>query len=713
MEPEDEDDCFFGFYKPYLRLYEEQESLLYEQIWESAEVIAIPKRRDIKVTLDADESHSIWDDMDAYRYHHVVRFFHSLNGFYTGELDLTGRHLPRFTDLTSRFKRMVEDTNDIRKTVRRDMTEIQDADGKPITLVKCTIDEELWKQFRMKWKIPRAVNFGLLEALIEQTARIMQAAQGQPRFQKLHFLDLPPELIYHIFNLASIRQARLLASTCKALQNIGTSPSLYRKRTLMLRFLDFDERVQLAEEEPAPEVLDRITKETSKELISLTHFLALRPQITHLIRTLEVIDRWATGWEIRPFRCYVSENALYDRIYASIGTFLPCCRGLTDLSIHWFTITADWLVAISHLPNLRTIRLKHTCIEEWSVEDQILNSAIPRSPQVLDLSWYNETSRFKRHHVPRELASGHGLWYILLLFPNLRTFNQEVETPEKPDASITVGFPSLDIQDNSDMFCQGLRRLCLGLIPGNVPELTVWINSSCLRTSASCTLTHLKLCTYLPFPEDVAIPLLNSLASAPLEVLVLDGIKQCSLSLVERITQLFPDLLGLTLIQRDSRFPRWGRTRWSVWPHSSGEYAALFHRFRKLKYFGWNFCAPEYGYSPACLLVFEIAVQGVAGRVPVDGVNVPRGIVDNDDEFPGEKAIIARPFACHCLTLEVMVSGRRSFEMYGISRGSKGEVVSTRMDRFNVARLGSLLDWNPGRDGWRDWQPVDETSLSV
>ncbi|KAL0066379.1 hypothetical protein AAF712_006638 [Marasmius tenuissimus] len=634
--------------------------------------------------------------------------------------------LQRFTSLTRTFKCLVEDMNGVRSTVRRDLTETWDADGEPTTLLKCTMtDEELWKQFRRKWKIPRTVDFSLLEFLLgahgpvevdqplglpslpEQTARIMQIAQGQPKFQKLRILDLPPELIYHIFDLASLRQARLLASTCKALHSIGASPSLYRKRSLILPFLDYEQRVQLAKEEPTEEALGRITRETSDELISLTHFLASRPQITHLIQNLEVSDRWATGWHIRPFRRYVSQNALYDPIHASISSFLPCCQGLTDLTIYWFTITADWLIAISQLPNLRTIHFKHSCIEDWSVEDQILNSAIPRSPQVLNLNWYKEGSRPKRYRVPRELT-GHGLWYTLLLFPNLQTFNQEADAPEKPNAGVTVGFPFSDIQDNSDMFCQGLRRLCFGLIPGNIPELTVWINTTRLRTSAPCTLTHLKVCTYHPFPEDEAIPLLNSLASAPLEVLALDGVKQCSLSLVERITQLFPDLLGLTLIQRDTQLPRWDRTRHSVWPYQSGQYAILFQRFRKLKYFGWNFRAPEYRYSPLCLLAFEAAAGG-AGEMDcaVDCTDVSQGVVGDDDEFNGEEPIIARPFACHCLTLEVMMM-ERSVVVYEILRGTNGSVGARLGDRLKPD-LGTLVDWNPGRHGWGGWPPVEES----
>ncbi|KAK1235205.1 hypothetical protein PQX77_001578, partial [Marasmius sp. AFHP31] len=410
MEPEDETGYFLGFSEPYLRLFEDHESWLYERNWERSGVSnsPIPRRPEVKVTLDADNS-QMWDDMDAYRYYHVLRLFQSLDGFYTGNLDLTGRHLPRFTDLTRIFKRLVEDMNDVRNTVRRDLTETWDADGEPTTLLKCTMtDEELWKQFRLRWKIPRTVDFSLLEVLLEQTAKTMQIAQGQPKFQRLRTLDLPPELIHLIFDLASLQQARLLASTCKALHNIGTSPSLYRKRSLILPFLDYEQREQLAKEEPTEEALGRITRETSDELISLIHFLASRPQITHLIRNLEVSDRWITGWHIRSFRRYVSENALYDPIHASISSFLPCCRGLTDLTIYWFTITADWLIAISQLPNLRTIYLRHTCIEEWSVEDQILSGAIPRSPHVLNLNWYKEGSRLKRHRAPRELT-GHGL----------------------------------------------------------------------------------------------------------------------------------------------------------------------------------------------------------------------------------------------------------------------------------------------------------------
>ena len=149
--------------------------------------------------------------------------------------------------------------------------------------------------------------------------------------------------------------------------------------------------------------------------------------------------------------------------------------------------------------------------------------------------------------------------------PFSKSPNQSVAVSDRP--TNTIGTPSQVIRDNSEIFCQGLHRLHLDLLLDGVPELTVWLNTSRIRAAAPCV--------YCPVQENRAL-LLDSLDSAPLEVLVLDGVKRCSLLLVERIIQRFPDLLGLTLFQRDSKVARFGRTRLSVWSRQSGEYALLF-----------------------------------------------------------------------------------------------------------------------------------------
>ncbi|KAL0062585.1 hypothetical protein AAF712_010519 [Marasmius tenuissimus] len=202
-------------------------------------------------------------------------------------------------------------------------------------------DELLRRQCRSKWKLPRVVDFGMPEELIEQLSRVIREADELPKIQKTRVVDLPPEPIYHVFDVAELQEARYLASTCKALKRIGTSPCLYRTHPLMLRFVD-RYRPQVGQGELELEVLDKIARETPQTLISLTEFLVSRPEITHLIQTLRMTDWQSEGSSLIPsFLPYVYGKAFYDSIHPSISSFLSSCLGLTDLTVCRFVISDE------------------------------------------------------------------------------------------------------------------------------------------------------------------------------------------------------------------------------------------------------------------------------------------------------------------------------------------------------------------------------------
>ena len=83
---ETEEPGWYGFSKPYMRLYEkDEESYRYTlrrarslKEDESLDLVGV-----IPVTLDTDESQGEYDDPDAYRMYHAMRLFDSVQGFYT------------------------------------------------------------------------------------------------------------------------------------------------------------------------------------------------------------------------------------------------------------------------------------------------------------------------------------------------------------------------------------------------------------------------------------------------------------------------------------------------------------------------------------------------------------------------------------------------------------------------------------------------------
>ncbi|KAL0572498.1 hypothetical protein V5O48_009463 [Marasmius crinis-equi] len=689
---------FYGYPRPYMRLYEDAEDSfrLYQMKHDDRKTRPHDREQPVEVTLDADESQSPWDDLDAYRMYHAMRLFDSLAGFYTGKLDLTGRHLQRYNDLKSTFLELTDDLAAVAITVREERYRDVDWDGKVKNFVNHVMtDEERWKAFRIKWKTPRLVDYGWLQNRIAILEDAVRNAKGKYKIQKLCIMDLPPELIDHIFSFASLSQARLLASTCKTMKSIGV-PHLYHTRSVKLGFPDRENVVRMVCEpaEVAEETVDGLFIEQSNELIRQVDFLIGRPDLTEAITNLSVTDDWKaeTYSFSQVFRQFRRNSSTYIPISTSINSLLTSCRSLTHLSICHFTATSDWFRAMSQLSKLHTLRLQCTLIEDQSVEADILHRRIPRSPQVLNLNWYERDN--EADEPPSRESGGRGVWFALLLFPNLITFNQRM-------FQSVSWLPPPAIRARATHFSRGLRRLSLNLPTGLVPVLTDWFLEARLRTQASCTLTHFKLRTDRPLADDAIIELLETIQSAPLEVLVLEGIKEGSLTLIERIAQLFPDLLGLTLIRRENKMQQ--RTKLVPWPYQTGDYASRLRGFRRLKYFGWNFWLSVFEPTPSVLLQFEASTSATS----TEGEEGERLWYDELDEYFEDPGCFALSLGCQCPTLETVGLEDGICQHYAISRGSHMEVKANG-GLFGGSSIEDPQDWNPSKfsSGWKAIIPL-------
>jgi hypothetical protein len=91
-------------------------------------------------------------------------------------------------------------------------------------------------------------------------------------------------------------------------------------------------------------------------------------------------------------------------------------------------------------------------------------------------------------------------------------------------------------------------------------------------------LTHFKLHMDWGVSDSEIMGLLIALQTAPLEVLVLEGLAQAEFSIFERIVSLFPDLLALTLVRRQNSNQH--QNKLAPWPHSSWKYASCFRGFQ-------------------------------------------------------------------------------------------------------------------------------------
>ncbi|KAL0572501.1 hypothetical protein V5O48_009466 [Marasmius crinis-equi] len=584
----------------------------------------------------------------------------------------------RFIELVKTFAALMEDFAVLSKTVRAEEYEDEDWDKKVKTFVRYEMqDEEPWRNFRLRWKTPRL--FSYAGSVPESTSQVLKDADGKPKLQKLCLMDLPPELIDYIFSFASLEHARILASTCRTMKSIGV-PHLYHTRKVKLSFPDWEVIKQKFPQMP-PEEEDEVEGlfiQHSEELSRQVEFLVSRPDLTGALQNLSIGDDWRMGTvlntDLHPLQ---RASASYLPVNNALRTLLTSCSSLTYLSICHWAITSDWLRTLSQLPKLHSIHLHSSRIEAETVENDILHGHLPRSPQVLNLSWY-EPGPEEDEELTRESA-GYGLWYILVLFPSLITFSHLKHHP-------CGSLPCLLIRERATQSCSSLRRVQLCLASSLVLALTEWFRRAQLRTHAPCTLTHFKLRTNYPLLDDVVIHLLESIQSAPLEVLVIECIKEGSLTLVERIAQLFPDLLGLMLIRRDHEL------QWEIkampWPHQSSEYAFRLQGFRKLKYFGWNFRMQFHDHTPSVLLQFE-----TSALTPESEGLWP---YDKSDEFFDDASSIALPFGCYCPTLETVGVEDGLCRHHEISRMPDGQVKATGVGgRFGGKREVDSRAWNP------------------
>ncbi|KAL0066373.1 hypothetical protein AAF712_006632 [Marasmius tenuissimus] len=644
---EEERSSFTEFLKPYMRLYEQEEECIQDY------------RRGL---LEKDDNLYILElptksDPDAYRTYHVLRFFNTMKGFYTGQLDLTGRHMERFNELSKKFSSFRDEFDTIRATVEEEEYEDEDWNGETRTLARYIMtDEERWKGFRLKWKLPRVMNFGVLKMWMGMVSDEMTKAGMVFKVQKLRITDLPPELVHHIFSFTSLSQARLLASTCKLMKEIGVS-YLYHTRTMKLNFVSSE---RLSGTEWEEQDLEDIAQEKSEQLLRQLNFLETRPDLTDAIQHLNITDGWKQDvhlYKLSFFHPYTHDQRFYGPINISLNGLLSSCHILTHLSISYCAITGDWLRTISCLEKLHTIRLFMAYIKDEAVEADIIHDRIPLSPQVLNVYW-TET----------ENTPSHGLWYTLILFPNLLTFGRKT-------IKVEGWLPVTDIQRRCLHFCAGV-------------------------------FTSVTLKTDLPHSDTTAISLLEALQSAPLEVLVLEGVKDGSLTLFERIANLFPDLIGLTIIRRENTLQR--RTNLSRWPHQCGEYALTMRGFRRLKYFGWNFYVPPDDTTPAALLRFEERAMREAEGTPEPEEDehsmefYRRRRDESEAAYFQDSGSIALPFAAHCSMLEVMGLEARWRSEFAISRDLNGgiAVVGNVLSSVRNTRI-----WNPTMLD-RGWEPI-------
>ncbi|KAF8234020.1 hypothetical protein L208DRAFT_1263869 [Tricholoma matsutake] len=650
---------FYNFSPPCLRLYEREE--------EQARIV----KQTILADVEAGKADASALDRVIGEIFPVLRFFQSVEGFYTGSLDLTGRHLSRFDSLSTRWNAYLTEFVAVCVGVKAFTSDVKDCRGLPY------VRHDLWDSFQKKWKVPPTFPFG---SLLDHTIIVLQTISQNPlpKIQKLCLTDLPPELLDEVFRHASLDKARLLSSTCRQLREIA-HPYIFITRSLSFRLsLDFWKNLRLVED-PA-QYMAQLARSSRESVLSASEFLLGRPELINRMRRLNIHDGWSLslfeGTSINGFDLSDVEDDFYPPITRSFVDVLSAGHNLTSVTLHHITLGLDIVRSISFLRNLHTLDLMLCSLQEDVIDILLSDSSDELSWGVYNLRLFMDNDQ---------------AWYTLLLCPNLHTLSA------RSTHTLEMSAPPPDIWPLCK-FYPTLERLWLEHV--DILDISFYAAWLCTGSASHLRLTHFKLHT-LPGVAEVDLDnVLTSLGRMPLQVLVLDGIHEGGFFLFIGIAALFPSLIALTLIRRASN--RQLRTSLATWPHASWEYARLLAPLQNLKHFGWNM---DYIYSPPTpygLLRFE---EGFPAE-ETDYLEWAEEI--NADSF-GIDYWTALSFAAYCPSLQTYtITERPNVMTCRISRAPDGSIISEVPERlWNDRDSWNINHWNPtGFDGhWQDILP--------
>ncbi|CAL1717013.1 unnamed protein product [Somion occarium] len=512
------------------------------------------------------------------------RFFHTLRGFHKGKLDLSGRHEQRYRSLWIRWKTFYFGIRKLsvhavpyQYPLRDEKNHPVIKNGQPVYIQDLTIDPpELLEEFRKKWKIDERYSLVDLFKETEETWDVI-LKHPQPKFQKLCLQDLPVELLHAIMKHASIYDVRRLGATSHLFHDISIS-YVFESRNLRLQCArPIDEANILAlPMDQRRRYRTNLMKTARKVFLEEVKFLISREDILSRLRKLKLSDEWTDYIPLTTFIDDVDGKAtFYEPIIRAIGDLLVCAPNISEVVLSPWIITSSLCKCLA-VSKLETLTISH-CIADLTFEDQIHD--LPLSMSVRSVTFTLST------------MSHLGSWRVLSLLPfvenlSIRGVN---ELRFLGNTTEPIAVPVLEIRPTLNPW-QQLRKFSMSTVSSmEVQTLASWIQV--IRETAplpfTLQLTHFKLAVECGIEPDDLFDLLRQLHGAPLQYLVLDGLRYAHPDLLDRIAQAFPNLISLSLLYRES--PIQYKSGFANWPHASWEYAPRLANFNHLRYLGWNF----------------------------------------------------------------------------------------------------------------------------
>ncbi|KAL1678017.1 hypothetical protein EV122DRAFT_212918 [Schizophyllum commune] len=606
---------------------------------------------------------------------HTQRFFAALSGFFEGQLDLTGRHPPRFDRLVARLKDVSEDFMFVMRHCVATTKRTEEL-GEELDLEETSYEFDppyLWEQFVTKWRIGTMIDCGDFRDMLADLRAVRARHPGVPKFQQLSLLDLPSELLDYIMALSDQRCLGKWSQTCRLLREHALK---YVRLCLCFRLIvddiDVDPMILSIplgpEAEGAAEARERLKKAALFYRDALVKRMHRTMKMLHLLsaaRHLEFSEDWSlTSWKsclgcnftdfvtpfIEPLVVLIRNLPLEAVSFRAHGLLKPIWRAVcASETIHTLYLEVGGMSALEtgpsspEAPALFNVHLKVN--SEESAED------------------VDGESLYRRLDIPNCL------------------FLQVIDCSEE-------GSPMPLLR------CATITRLSVK----NVWTETLILHFADVIEGGFCQgITHLSIVTDHPdMTEDIARRLFDAFRHLPrLEFLRLTGLCHAPPDLFVHLSGCAPGLRSLFVHSFSSGSYQGGNC--SRWPYPPSEYARAFGTFPHLNLLGLNMAINDAPYrTPYFLQRMELGYEGAEAE---DAKALrrwrARKSLSTDDDDPrtldcttdGEVRGTVRLFAIYCRALQTIFLHMENSSQTGgwvVERDAEGKPATIR-DRLTAS----------------------------
>ncbi|EJD50392.1 hypothetical protein AURDEDRAFT_121553 [Auricularia subglabra TFB-10046 SS5] len=564
------------------------------------------------------------------------RYFLDLQGFHKGHLDLTPRTAERYNELIRNWEIFTREFGSISSLSVSVSAQTLAEDNSPQVAPDAPKPCPL---FLESWDIPQSVAMDEIQDLIGKTLDVM-ANFPHPHFQYLFLLDLPTELLDMVFSFALLEDARNLSATCHRLRDVGQAYVFLvtlLERALMANASD--------EEELKSHVVDALSKGLNLCLDEI-EFLLSRSYICSRILDLQFgiflpTSTIALGHDA----CGQLFSDLTDR-FADLLSRIQL-RKLEIIGVRFELAHARGLMAQS--------ALSECTLDDCSTSAALREHILGQPTGTFDSNFLESLTIIVDPDDRRDT-----FWPLIAMFPRLRLLHIYPHRAHSENSTFWAPDPFVWVPLSRAF--NTVERLSIEGIRTN-PDLRDVFRVASL-TAGSARLTHFKLQDVRDMAEGLVIDILHALHSsrAPLEVLALDGIRPISTDFFDVVSQLFPDLRGLTVVRYAGKRKAYFERRRTPWERPLHEYAAYFRRFTRLRHFGANFYWDDDARSPRAIDI-ELNRDAYADSELYDIQMI---------DF---RAVVL-PFAAYCPSLTSMRVACDSSWSYEISRSESGGIIT-------------------------------------